>query len=432
MDFKKHEEVELDLGNKKVKILEKIGEGGQGAVYRVELAGKEYALKWYLKAPKKSFYENLKRNIEKGAPDKTFLWPLFLTRKDRSGSFGYIMELRPDEYKEFSQYLLAKVQFSNIEAIIRAAANICIGFRSLHGKGYSYQDVNDGNFFINPQTGDALICDNDNVAPFGINTGIVGKCRYMAPEVVNGKQKPNSQSDRFSLSVILFLLLFGNHPLEGRNVTSCPCMTEQKEKDLYGNKALFIYDPQDNSNRPVPGVHTNVLRRWNLYPSYVRDMFTREFSREKLLNPDSRVTEKEWITKVFAPLYQELMRCNCGEYQFIDPLKDTYQCTGCRKELNRPPVLKVNNRVSVLVKDKPVHKYIVEAAGNSIGFTEEIGVVIESSKHPGIFGLKNLTTNTWLLRLKDGTQRPVVPDKPAPLLSGNRINFGNGMEGEIL
>ena len=30
--------------------------------------------------------------------------------------------------------------------------------------GYSYQDLNDGNFFINPQSGDVLICDNDNVA----------------------------------------------------------------------------------------------------------------------------------------------------------------------------------------------------------------------------------------------------------------------------
>ena len=28
----------------------------------------------------------------------------------------------------------------------------------------SYQDLNDGNFFIDPQTGKVLICDNDNVA----------------------------------------------------------------------------------------------------------------------------------------------------------------------------------------------------------------------------------------------------------------------------
>ena len=111
MKFKKNDTIDLDLGSNKATVIEEIGRGGQGVVYRVSLNGKEYALKWYLKAPKKSFYENLKQNIAKGAPDKTFLWPLFLTNKDSSGSFGYIMELRPPEYVEFSQFLLAKAFF---------------------------------------------------------------------------------------------------------------------------------------------------------------------------------------------------------------------------------------------------------------------------------------------------------------------------------
>ena len=44
-------------------------------------------------------------------------------------------------------------------------------------------------------TGDVLICDNDNVAPYGTNLGIAGKCRYMIiPYASNG--------------VIVFLILF--------------------------------------------------------------------------------------------------------------------------------------------------------------------------------------------------------------------------------
>ena len=43
-------------------IIQKLGEGGQGVVYRVAIGGKEYALKWYHKGavqnPKK-FYQNL-------------------------------------------------------------------------------------------------------------------------------------------------------------------------------------------------------------------------------------------------------------------------------------------------------------------------------------------------------------------------------------
>lgn len=432
MNFKKYDSVELDLGSKKATIIDEIGRGGQGIVYRIDLDGKEYALKWYLKTPKKSFYENIKQNVAKGAPDKTFLWPLFLTKKDKSGNFGYIMELRPPEYIEFSQFLLAKAKFSDPVAIINAATNICMGFRSLHKKGYSYQDVNDGNFFINPKNGDVLICDNDNVAPFGENTGIVGKCRYMAPEVISGNKKPNNQSDRFSLSVILFLLLFSNHPLEGKNITSCPCLTEKHEKQLYGNQAVFIYDPQNDSNRPVPGIHMNVLKRWDIYPQYVRDMFIRAFSKESLQNPDQRVIEKEWIQKVFQPLYQNLITCSCGAFQFINSENSSYRCISCKKDINRPPVIKVDRDATILVKDKKVHKYFAEPLSDSTGFEEVIGIVIESRKNPGIFGLKNITKDTWTLTLKDGSQRTVAPEKPAPLLLGNKINFGKGIIGEIV
>lgn len=431
MSFNINDEISLDFENKKIRVLEKIGEGGQGAVYKVELDGKKYALKWYLNTPKNSFYKNLKNNIDKGAPDNTFLWPLFLTEKDRSGKFGYIMELRPPEYEELSQFLLAKVKFTNVAIMITAASNICNGFRALHNKGYSYQDVNDGNFFINPKNGDVLICDNDNVSPNGQNTGIIGKCRYMAPEVVSGS-KPNANSDRFSLSVILFLLLFGNHPLEGKAITSTPCMTEKHEKKLYGEKAVFVFDPIDDSNRPVRGIHKNVLTRWDLYPEYVRKMFREAFSKDVLANPDKRIIEKVWIEKVFQPLYHELVRCQNGHDQFIDIAKNVYRCSHCNMEYKRPPILNIKNKETALVRDKKVHEYLISNSDNGNAFDKHIGVVIESSKHPGIFGLRNETNNTWMLTLKDKSQRPVEPQKPAPLLTGNIISFGNGSSGEVL
>ena len=46
-DFKKGTKVQLRSGGFVV-VQEKLGEGGQGAVYKVTLDGKEYALKWYL------------------------------------------------------------------------------------------------------------------------------------------------------------------------------------------------------------------------------------------------------------------------------------------------------------------------------------------------------------------------------------------------
>lgn len=237
------------------------------------------ALKWYfiekMKNPKQ-FYSNLQRNIEQGAPTDSFLWPQELSEYSQGESFGYLMELRPQQYEDFSRFLLARVRFSSVSALINAGLNMVEGFRALHNRGYSYQDLNDGNFFINPQSGDVLICDNDNVAPYGENLGIAGKSGFMAPEIVLKKKNPDVNTDKFSLAVMLYLLLFMNRPLEGKR-TMVPCMTEELEHKFYGSEPVFMYDPTDDSNRPVKGVHTNAIRRWPIYPEYIREAFVKAF-----------------------------------------------------------------------------------------------------------------------------------------------------------
>ena len=75
---------------------------------------------------------------------------------------------------------------------------------------------------------DVLICDNDNVTGNGNSLGVMGKARYMAPEVVRGAT-PDKVTDRYSLAVILYLLLIGNHPLEGAK-TNVPVLTSKYEK----------------------------------------------------------------------------------------------------------------------------------------------------------------------------------------------------------
>ena len=99
----------------------------------------------------------------------------------------------------FSEFLLNQARFDSYEVMISAALNIVESFRLLHSLGFSYQDVNEGSFFINPGDGDVLICDNDNVAPNLVNLGVRGMPRYMAPEVVIDATRPNTQTDRFHL-----------------------------------------------------------------------------------------------------------------------------------------------------------------------------------------------------------------------------------------
>ena len=299
MELRTGDKITLTTGGQ-VTIIKELGRGGQGIVYLVDLNGEKKALKWYLAAHDDKFYKNLESNIINGAPSDAFLWPEFLTRKQKS-SFGYVMKLRPQNYFEFGNFLLAKKTFKSYSAMLAAAMKICNGFMMLHRFGYSYQDLNDGNFFIDPNTGDVLICDNDNVMAQGEKSGIMGKTRYMAPEIVAGGI-PDKYSDRFSLSVILFMLFYANHPFEGAKVVACPCMTESFEKKFYGSEAVFIYDSTDKSNLPVRGIHQNVIRRWMAFPAKLREVFIEEFSQDKLKNPNKRMIESQWekIISIFG------------------------------------------------------------------------------------------------------------------------------------
>lgn len=398
------------VGGGTATIVKELGRGGQGIVYLVEVCGKKKALKWYLNTPDDKFYRNLEHNIASGAPSDAFLWPEYLTEKQQ-GSYGYIMKLRPQNYYEFGNFLLAKVSFKSFTAMLSAAMRICDGFMMLHRFGYSYQDLNDGNFFIDPQTGDVLICDNDNVMPQGEKSGIMGKARYMAPEIVAGGI-PDKYSDRFSLSVILFMLFYANHPFEGAKVVACPCMTESFEKRFYGSEALFIYDPIDKSNLPVRGIHQNVIRRWPVFPQLLRDTFIEEFSKEKLQNPSTRMIEQNW-KKIISTVRDSLVVCrHCAEETFVNVSNTTDKCMNCGKDIDLSKRLVINNRSLPLINKTAI--YIDED-------NTPDGVVTTDSN--GFMLIKNISTETWTVETPSGKIKTVAPNEILPVKEGLKITF---------
>ncbi len=426
-EFKQNEKIELKVGNS-ITVKRKLGEGGQGIVYLVEMNGKQYALKWYTHDCSKDFYNNLDNNIKNGAPTASFLWPQFLTVW-KEKRFGYIMALRTDEYKEFSHFLLAKVRFSSLSAMTNAALQISNAFRELHRKGYSYQDLNDGNFFIHPTTGEVLICDNDNVAPYGKNLGIAGKCRYMAPEVVLRKSLPNADTDRFSLGILLFMLLFNNHPLEGKLIAGVPCMTDQMERRFYGSSPVFIFDPTNDTNRPVMGIHTNAIRRWPIFPQFIKDAFIHIFGAEGIREPNKRNPENEWL-KLFVRLRNETVKCSCGGETFINMDAPESTCINCGKELGKPLTLNVGrNRIVMFPGQKT---YSIHTKSGSEDFSTITGEVIQNKNNPALWGIRNLSTDSWMCTMPDGTQKNISTNEVVPVFKDINLVFASGLKGEVV
>lgn len=419
---------------KELEVIEKLGEGGQGIVYKVNYDGRELALKWYFAHKlhnKEDFYDNIQENIKSGAPAKNFLWPIEIT-EITGGSFGYLMELRPKEYQDFSKFLLAKVRFASVDALINAGLSIVHGFRKLHNSGLSYQDLNDGNFFVNPQTGDVLICDNDNVAPYGASMGIAGKCRYMAPEVVVGKKKPDVHTDRFSLAVILYMLLFLNHPLEGARTLKAPCMTEEKEKEFFGVNPVFTWDAMNDTNRPVKGVHTNEIRLWPIFPKFIKDIFMKSFSQDMMTGKDiqHRVTEKEW-QEAFVTLRGTLIKCSsCNELTFIDNEKNQCDCVNCDVTTPKYSTLKVKRYQVVLAPEQNL--YACHTISDSDEFMVKTATVIVNKKDPTKVGLRNEGDTIWTAILPDGSTKTRAKGDVVPISKGIKIDFGSGSVGTIV
>ena len=415
-ELKSGDKVQLTNGSTAA-VIKELGRGGQGIVYLVDLAGQQMALKWYTKVPDNKFYKNLENNITDGAPSEAFLWPEYLTKK-QNGSYGYIMKLRPQGYYEFGKFLLAEHQFKSMEAMLNAAMKICDGFAKLHLQGKSYQDLNDGNFFINPTNGDVLICDNDNVMPNREKSGILGKARYMAPEVVGGKA-PETTTDRFSLSVILFLLFYGNHPFEGARVAACPCLTESFEKKFYGSEITFIYDEQNKTNRPVRGVHDNVIALWPAFPQLLRDTFKTQFGEERLKNPSKRLIEREW-QKVISQLRDMLVICpKCGNEFFAESM--TAKCTDCGKDVAISGSLSLASRNILLTPKTNVYidnDTIVDA------------VVIEVPGDNFPVQLKNLMETKWVVETPSGKIRPIEKGQAMPVKAGLKVTI-SGKQFEI-
>ena len=434
------QEVEMEFGGT-AKVLKELGSGGQGIVYLVEFNGMKWALKWYdidkIKKPKE-FRDNIRNNMADGAPSNKFLWPKYLTKENENGTFGYLMELKPDSFDSFVDILNTykieidpltgratkkTVRFTSLYAMVTAVINIVNAFRQLHRAGKSYQDLNDGGFFINVDTGAVLVCDCDNIAPEGSNFGIGGKPGYMAPEIVRGVAKPDVQSDKYSLAVVLFKLLFRGDPMEGEKVVKDVCLTEASELRHYGQNAVFVYDPKDTSNRPVRGIHDNVIKFWRLYPDYIKDAFTQSFT-EGLTDPNKRIIENEW-QKLFIRLRSEIIMCGCGRTNFTSmfekPDEKTYQCPKCGMKFATMHFSGSDYRMPLYVGCR---FFECEIDPESDDFLSVAGELVENKLKQGLLGIKNCSSRSWRVKMPDNTFYDIEPGNGFPIWPGLEIDFG--------
>jgi DNA-binding helix-hairpin-helix protein with protein kinase domain len=402
-----------------------LGAGGQGEVYHVIVEGLPFALKWYHRhyvALDIGLRTRLERTIRRGAPTSDFLWPLDLVEIPGADSFGYVMPLRSDAFRGMRDLIAPPPR--RLDLSLSERAHVCLqlanAFLDLHAGGFCYQDINFGNFFIDPASARILICDNDNVNIDGADASIYGARKFMAPEVVRRERLPDSRTDLFSMAVLFFYTMLGWHPLDGRREHSAALLDPDTEHRLYGAEPLFLFDPSDASNGPVAGFHEPIVARWNSLNGDLRALFIRSFG-EGLHDPSARVLETEWRAPLQAAIDAAFACGACGYEHAADwrgeRLTAPAACLACGGPACAPDGLKLGRRVIGLSLGRRV-------PAEAMGLRGAGAIVEPHPSRPGLTGLRNLGETPWQATLPGGQTHPIAAGQAVRLLPGLRIDFG--------
>ena len=213
---------ELSIGSTfagRYQVLEHLGKGGMGRVYKVlDLEINEVvALK--VLGPElsedeefiKRFHNELK--LARRISHKNVCGLYHLSR-DESGTNYITMEFVPGEDLKS---LIERVGQLSIRKAVAIAEQVSAGLAEAHGLGIIHRDLKPQNIMIDHQ-------GNVRIMDFGIalslsSKGItktpmlIGTPEYMAPEMVDGKEA-DARTDIYALGVILFEMLIGGLPFE--------------------------------------------------------------------------------------------------------------------------------------------------------------------------------------------------------------------------
>ena len=213
---------ELSRGSlfaRRYEIIEELGKGGMGKVYRVfdTKIDEEVALK-LIKPEIAADAETIKR----------FSNELKLSRKIAHRNVGKMYELMEEEGAHF--ITMEYVPGENLKSMIRmsgqlgigtavsVAKQVCEGLSEAHRLGIVHRDLKPSNIMIDRE-GAARIMDFGIARSLRVKgiTGagvIIGTPEYMSPEQVEGKEV-DRRSDIYSLGIILYEMLTGRVPFEG-------------------------------------------------------------------------------------------------------------------------------------------------------------------------------------------------------------------------
>jgi eukaryotic-like serine/threonine-protein kinase len=403
-------------------VLRYIKAGGQAEVYETRVFDLPAALKWYLPtylSEDPDLWDRLDRIILSAAPSESFLWPYARVKDSHVPGFGYLMPLLPPGRIGFNELIYGNVERS-FHLLARIGFSVSNEIRRLHLQGLCYRDLNPGNFFYNPGTGQVDVLDNDNIdvdedrnkAP------ALGVIEFAAPELLNRTARPSRYTDLWSLAVLLFHVTVLAHPMQGKRELLYQSY-DAARFDLHA-KPVFIFDPADHSNGPLEGAPgDNARALWPCYPQGLRNLFIRAFT-DGISKPSARPTEGEWEEE-FQRVIDGVFACQfCGRENIADfsGSSERQICQLCREVTQGPAVLRIDRWAIAIRPGARVWRHHLGRQRDH-EIDRPIAEVTESPLH-----LRNLTAEAWTAHDGDGRTLTAAPGELLPLTDRMHIHFG--------
>ncbi|MBF0302724.1 MAG: hypothetical protein HQK73_06770 [Desulfamplus sp.] len=307
-----------DTTEREYRFISKLGEGGQGTIWKtqfegflVKLANKKIA------ENRKGYYSRLKYIMDRvDLPAESFAKPQALLQEP---DCGYVMELMTD-MKPLSELMMPPPESENniIEwykkdgaikrryTLLKKLAKIIM---DIHSVGFSYGDISPYNIFVSsdPEHHEVQLIDCDNLTiARNINGEILYTPKYAAPELISKQGSHNTLTDAWSFAVIAYQLITLKHPLLGDMVNNGE--PELEEKALAGD-IPWIEDETDKNNICSDNIG---LRSSLVIFKSVMELFQQTFGEQKSVW--KRPGMQEWYEKLKKIDFRFLKCDECEEY----------------------------------------------------------------------------------------------------------------------
>ena len=201
------------------KILEKLGEGGMGVVYKARDTKLKRTVALKFLPPERTKDSDAKKRFmheaqAASALDHTNVGTIFEIDETKEGQTFIAMACYEGEI------LKDKIQKGpiKVQEAVDIAVQIAEGLRKAHKKGIVHRDIKPANIFI---TEDNVVKILDfGLAKLGRHTKLtkkgttLGTVAYMSPEQTRGEEV-DSRTDIWSLGVVLYEMLAGQLPFKG-------------------------------------------------------------------------------------------------------------------------------------------------------------------------------------------------------------------------